>query len=146
MSNSSTISGDEQPEVKVVAAVVMDRAGRLLVVRRGAGMAHAGLWELPGGKVEDGETLSDALRREIMEELSYPIEVGEEIFSEPLEVKGRSGSIHFLLARPQNDSAPILSEHDDILWESPDCLRFLALAPGDRGFALWLCESENSLS
>ena len=40
----------------VVAAVLSDRQGRVLMQQRPAGKHHAGLWEFPGGKIEDGET------------------------------------------------------------------------------------------
>lgn len=53
------------------------RDGRYLVCRRPAQKRHGGLWEFPGGKIDDGESLLDAARRELAEELSINvIEVG----------------------------------------------------------------------
>lgn len=54
--------------VLVVAAVVR-RGGGILITRRKDGAERGGLWEFPGGKVEQGEAEPDALRREIREEL-----------------------------------------------------------------------------
>ncbi|MGY1804760.1 NUDIX domain-containing protein [Blastococcus sp. SYSU D00922] len=69
--------GTEQlPVVACVGAVVVDDAGRLLLIRRGHD-PHAGLWSLPGGRVEDGETLEQAVRREVLEETGLAVEVGE---------------------------------------------------------------------
>lgn len=58
-----------------VGAVVLDGAGRLLVVQRGHRPA-AGRWTLPGGRVERGERLADAVRREVAEETGLEVEVG----------------------------------------------------------------------
>ena len=55
-----------------MGAVVLDPAGRLLLVRRGH-EPHAGLWSLPGGRVEDGETIEDAVRREVLEETGLSV-------------------------------------------------------------------------
>lgn len=58
--------------IDVVGAAIVDslpRPTRLLAARRGADKAHAGRWELPGGKVERGESPTQALVREIGEEL-----------------------------------------------------------------------------
>jgi 8-oxo-dGTP diphosphatase len=55
--------------VHVVAAALIDRAGRVLLAQRPAGKAMAGLWEFPGGKIEPGETPEAALARELAEEL-----------------------------------------------------------------------------
>jgi ADP-ribose pyrophosphatase YjhB (NUDIX family) len=62
-----------RPEVAVGAVCVRD--GRLLVVQRGRGVG-AGRWSLPGGRVEPGETLAAAVRRELYEETGLEVEVG----------------------------------------------------------------------
>ena len=65
--------------VKVVAAVIcncFENTTKILATARGYG-DFKGRWEFPGGKVELGETLHQALIREIKEELDIKIEVGE---------------------------------------------------------------------
>jgi 8-oxo-dGTP diphosphatase len=73
----------EIPEVElrevVGAAVVddLDRPTRLLAARRTEPPALAGGWELPGGKVDEGEGLHEALHRELLEELGVQVRLGE---------------------------------------------------------------------
>lgn len=67
-----TVSGG--PTVGVGAVVVRD--GALLLVRRGRDPGR-GLWSLPGGRVEHGERLADAVRREVREETGLEVEAGE---------------------------------------------------------------------
>lgn len=55
--------------VLVSAVALVDRDGRVLLAQRPEGKSMAGLWEFPGGKVEDGETPEAALIRELHEEL-----------------------------------------------------------------------------
>ena len=65
--------------MKVVAAIIcndMERKNKIFATARGYGDLKGG-WEFPGGKVEPGETPQQALKREIMEELSTDIKVGE---------------------------------------------------------------------
>jgi 8-oxo-dGTP diphosphatase len=60
----------------VVAAALIDRAGRVLLQQRAPGRQMAGLWEFPGGKVEAGELPEEALARELEEELGISAEIG----------------------------------------------------------------------
>ena len=60
--------------VLVVAAALVDADGRVLLARRPAGKAMAGLWEFPGGKVAAAETPERALIRELREELGIDVE------------------------------------------------------------------------
>ena len=55
--------------ILVVAAALIDKDGRVLLAQRPPNKSMAGLWEFPGGKVEDGENPEDALIRELNEEL-----------------------------------------------------------------------------
>jgi 8-oxo-dGTP diphosphatase len=61
------------PQLAVGAIVVAD--GAMLMVQRGQELAR-GLWSVPGGRVEAGEYLNDALKREVLEETGIDIEVG----------------------------------------------------------------------
>jgi 8-oxo-dGTP diphosphatase len=61
----------------VVAAAIVDNRGRLLAAQRGYPAALRGRWELPGGKVHEGETEPAALARECREELGIEIAVGD---------------------------------------------------------------------
>ena len=63
----------ELKTVKVVAAIIVN-SGKVLSCKRGYGN-HKGEWEFPGGKIENGETFEEALKREIKEELDIEIEV-----------------------------------------------------------------------
>ncbi|MFE5971463.1 (deoxy)nucleoside triphosphate pyrophosphohydrolase [Streptomyces sp. NPDC056460] len=67
-----------EPVVVVVAGALYDR-GRLLAARRSAPVELAGRWELPGGKLEPGESPEAALVRELREELGVEVEPGERI-------------------------------------------------------------------
>ncbi len=65
-------SGDAAVDVAV--GVLIDAEGRFLLTSRPAGKVYAGYWEFPGGKLEAGESVEAALRRELIEEIG--IEVG----------------------------------------------------------------------
>ena len=70
----TTAPEGERPLVLVAAVALVDADGRVLLARRPAGKAMAGLWEFPGGKVAGGETPEQALIRELREELGIDTE------------------------------------------------------------------------
>jgi 8-oxo-dGTP diphosphatase len=59
--------------LRVAAGVIVDGAGRVLLARRPDGAHQGGLWEFPGGKAEPGESIGEALRRELAEELGLEV-------------------------------------------------------------------------
>jgi 8-oxo-dGTP diphosphatase len=63
----------EREPVDVAVGVLIDPDGRFLLTSRPAGKVYAGYWEFPGGKLEAGETVEAALRRELIEELGITI-------------------------------------------------------------------------
>ena len=65
----------DRPAVDVAVGVLIDAAGRFLLTSRPEGKVYAGYWEFPGGKLEAGETVAQALQRELHEELG--ISIGE---------------------------------------------------------------------
>ncbi len=65
--------GAERQEIEVAVGVLVRADGRFLLTSRPAGKVYAGYWEFPGGKLELGETVEAALRRELQEELGITI-------------------------------------------------------------------------
>lgn len=64
---------ETHPLVLVAAVALLDPEGRVLIAQRPVGKAMAGLWEFPGGKIEQGESPEDALVRELAEELGIDV-------------------------------------------------------------------------
>lgn len=62
-----------QDRVEVAVGILIRQDGALLLSTRPPGKAYAGYWEFPGGKIEAGETVEQALRRELIEELGITI-------------------------------------------------------------------------
>lgn len=117
--------------IRVVAAVI-ERDGRILLCQRPAGKRHAGLWELPGGKLLPGESVAEAAHRELAEELAVEVlAVGECLLKVP--DPGSAFVVEFHPVKISGD--PEALEHEALGWFRPDELAGLALAPSDRVFA-----------
>jgi len=87
------------PPINVVAAVIRREDGRLLITQRLADDTLGGYWEFPGGKVEPGEDLAAALRRESLEEVGLETEIGPEIHYVVHAYPDRDVQLHFFRAR-----------------------------------------------
>jgi len=117
--------------VEVVAALIQDDQGRYLITRRRSGSHLAGMWEFPGGKREPGESLEDAMRRELTEELSGSFEVGPRVETVRWEYPERTVVIHFYRCRLESGTIEP-RESQAMEWVAPARLKELEFPPADR--------------
>lgn len=85
----------ERQAVEVAVGVLIDREGRFLLTSRPDGKPYAGYWEFPGGKLEAGETVEQALRRELHEELGITIGPAEPWKTEMFDYPHALVRLHF---------------------------------------------------
>jgi 8-oxo-dGTP diphosphatase len=132
----------------VVAGVLQDAQGRVLLARRPAGKADAGLWEFPGGKVEPGESPLDALRRELHEELGLRVLDGVPLICVPVAWTDAGASIRLRLdtwAIRAFEGDPVAHEHDALAWVALDDLGRYPMPPADRPVVAALREPDRLL-
>ena len=116
-------------QTKVVAAIIK-KNNLFLIVQRNRNK-HLGLkWEFPGGKVLSNETPTDALIREIKEELNVTINVQEKIAEEEYKDNKIDIVLHYFLYTLQNGSM-VLNEHENFAWVEKKDFNKYDFAEGD---------------
>jgi mutator protein MutT len=123
----------------IVVAAVIERDGKFLVARRLRGTHLEGCWEFPGGKAHDGETLDQALKREIMEELNTAIVDTTEIFRASHTYPDRTIELHFFRGTLAGDPEPALGQ--ELRWISRDEFSTLDFPPADADLLVELAHS-----
>lgn len=122
--------------VLVVAAVIRrdkDPEKRVLLVRRGPEQSGAGYWEFPGGKVEPGEDPTDALVREIDEELGLHISVGDLVGEQDFAYPSKTIRLRVYWTHTSDEHVE-LREHDALKWVLPSEIMTEELSAADRPF------------
>ncbi|OEY99893.1 MULTISPECIES: Nudix family hydrolase [Stenotrophomonas] len=116
--------------IHVVAAVITDARGRILLNRRTENRDMAGLWEFPGGKRETGESSEQALVRELREELGIEAEIGDWIMDVPQAYPDKHLRLEVRHVRSWKGS-PRGREGQAITWVAPDKLSRYSMPPAD---------------
>lgn len=116
----------------VVACALLDTDGRVLIAQRPAGKAMAGLWEFPGGKVEEGETPEQTLIRELFEELGIVV---REACLAPLTFASHAyADFHLLMPLyvcRRWEGSVTARHHERLAWVRPNKLRDYPMPPAD---------------
>jgi mutator protein MutT len=118
-------------KVVVVAGVLCARGKVLVAGRRIPGKKL--FWEFPGGKVEQGETLAAALRRELREELGIKVRVGRCLGREPFSSRKCRGEVVFLSVTRCGGRLR-KNDREKVKWVKPSRLSALSMLPADRRF------------
>lgn len=124
--------------MKRVTAAIIKYQEKILIAQRKKEKNQGLLWEFPGGKQEQGETLEDCLKREIMEELHLPIII--EKFFMDTEYHYQEGAIQLFayFARCERNKIDYMDSHEQIKWVSLKDLSNYTFAPADRPIVLKL--------
>ena len=122
--------------IDVVAAVIK-KDNKYLIAQRNRDKHFAFHWEFPGGKVDKNETFENALKREILEELSIDIKIKNKIASEKYKDEKINVEVHYFLCKTL-DLEIILSEHENMKWVLKKDLLNFTLAPGDSKIVKYL--------
>ena len=104
------------PQIRVVAAVIANEAGKYLITQRRKSAVLPGLWEFPGGRVEPGETDEDALKREVRERLGVDVAVKERMARRSHDYEGYSVELSLYSATLQPGATLSARRVADFRW------------------------------
>jgi 8-oxo-dGTP diphosphatase len=117
----------------VVAAALTNQAGEILLQKRPEGRSMAGLWEFPGGKVDEGETPESALVRELKEELGVVVDPFDLVpFSFASEALNNGHLLLLLYVCTRWEGQPTPLESPELCWLQPGDMHSLPMPPADR--------------
>ena len=136
MSTSSTDQVTPRTPVEVAVGVLIDADGRFLLTSRPPGKVYAGHWEFPGGKVEPGESIEQALRRELIEELGVTIGPAEPWKIELFDYPHARVRLHFCRVRQWSGDFE-MREGQQMAWEQLP-VRSAPVLPGTVPVLGWL--------
>ncbi len=119
-----------QSVIPVLAAIIEDDRGRVLLAQRREELTQGALWEFPGGKIQPGETPENGLKREIAEELGLDIEI-QDIFA-ATNHSYQNKNIFLVAYRAKYLAGqPRLTDHQSVEWVEKDRLLQYPLSPAD---------------
>jgi len=117
--------------MQIVTAAVMEKEGKILIAKRGKGDHFESKWELPGGKLEAGETLEECLQRELFEEFGIETRIGECIGENECEYSHMS--IRLVVYRAFHITGEFVAKvHETIRWVMPHELDAYDFSEADR--------------
>lgn len=116
--------------IDVVAGIIKNKEGKILIARRNLTKAQGGLWEFPGGKIEPNETKEDAIVREIKEEFNMDIICNGYFDKKEYEYPTRTINLIALNCTMVGDSCEVL-EHEEIAWITKEEFKNYEFAPAD---------------
>lgn len=134
---------DPRRPVDVAVGVLIDAEQRFLLTSRPAGKVYAGYWEFPGGKVEPGETIEQALRRELHEELGITIGAAHPWQTEIVDYPHALVRLHFCKVFDWSGDF-VMREQQAMAWQTlpvevapvlPGTVPVLTWFAAERGFA-----------
>ena len=116
---------------KQVSTGIILHEGKILIGQRKRGKPQELLWEFPGGKQEEGETMPECLYRELKEELDIEVAVGDFFMESVYQYEFGEISLNAYFATLSADQEPVLKEHPQLAWINPKDLGAYAFAPAD---------------
>lgn len=128
--------------VQVAAGLIL-REGRYLIARRRADTHLGGLWEFPGGKREEGESLEACLRRELQEELGIDVTAPVHFRVIRHEYREKTVELHFFRCTISRGEAVAL-DCEEVRWVTPGELPNYEFPPADRPLLEALQRTANS--
>jgi A/G-specific adenine glycosylase len=117
------------PHYTVVVAVTLNEQGKLLIDKRKPEGFLGGMWELPGGKKKRGETFTQAIEREVLEETGLTIRAGKKLCVIKHAYSHFSVTLHAYLCRPISGKAKAIT-CDQVKWVKPHELNKFAFPAG----------------
>lgn len=127
--------------IEVVAAIIRNEEGKVLIAQRNKSKSLGGLWEFPGGKIEKGESQEQAIIREIKEELDMDIKPLQVFDEQTFEYPDQTIKLIALNCKMIGDHYVVL-EHEQVVWVYPDEMDMVEFAPADRYFVEKIKEEE----
>ena len=130
--------GVDRPVTEVAVGVLLQPDGAFLLTSRPQGKVYAGYWEFPGGKLEAGETVEQALRRELHEELGITIGAAELWKTQMVDYPHALVRLHFCKVR-QWEGQLQMREAQSFAWQQLP-VTVVPVLPGTVPVLTWLAQ------